>query len=146
MANLTELANQPVIESFLLLWAKAVMALCVWREARGEPMDAKIGVAEVIRNRAARNKTSYDEEVLKPKQFSAFSKNDPNAVKFPRRDERAEWRAFEDCIVAVETALKGSSIVAGATHYHDTSISPPAWTKEMDCIKQIGRIRFYAKR
>jgi Cell wall hydrolyses involved in spore germination len=143
---LAELANQPIIESFLLAWAKALMVLCVWREARGEPMNAKIGVAEVIRNRAARNKTTYDEEVLRPKQFSAFGEKDANAVKFPRRGAGADWRAFKECIIAVETALRGSSIVAGATHYHDTSIAPPPWAKEMECVKQIGRIRFYAER
>jgi len=68
------------------LSALDLMKLCVWREARGEGMLGKRGVAQVIQNRA--NDPSWwghdiRSVILKPWQFSSFNMADPNSEKWP---------------------------------------------------------------
>lgn len=53
-------------------------ALTVYGEARGEPIEGQIAVANVIKNRALKHKSSYKEVCLEPQQFSCWNKNDPN--------------------------------------------------------------------
>ena len=121
-----------------------IVALCVWREARGEDYEAKVAVASVIRNRQKdlRWPSTLSEVVLQPLQFSSFNANDPNAVRLPRRSRFADWSAFEECCRAVsESASRDAA--DGANHYHDTSIPPPHWTAQMKHVKQVGKLVFY---
>lgn len=82
-------------------------ALCVWREARGESIAAKLGVVWVLRNRcemapAQGFKRDMAGNILKPWAFSSFNADDPNSLKFCRarisvhgrrvqHDRRATW-------------------------------------------------------
>ncbi len=122
----------------------ALLVLCCWREARGESDDAKLGVAWTIKNRVALHGwmgKSYSEVVLKPWQFSSFNASDTNAVKWPVQNDPS----YMACVTAAKCAY--SDIKAdptdGATHYHDTSISPPKWTVGATKTVQIGKLIFY---
>jgi hypothetical protein len=131
-------------------------ALCVWREARGEGMMGRRGVAHVLNNRTQdpswwghtwlgvifRNVVSNSGKRIF--QFSSFNQSDPNAIQFPSAVGR-DWLEIKDIVAAV---LKGSDddITNGAEFYHDSSISFPAtWGRREDykMTLAVGRFCFY---
>jgi len=121
-----------------------LMALCLWREARGEPVNAKLAVACVIRNRARHPSwwggPSISSVVLKPKQFSSFNSDDPNAVKWPKPFD-SSWQA---CLEIAQQVIDGApDVTEGATHYHDDSIAAPAWTRNMTMVAKVGAFLLY---
>ena len=127
-----------------------LMALTIWREARGESFDARTGVAFVIRNRVQKpcwwGKT-WLQVCFRRWQFSGVTATgDPNLIKWPREDNIADWKSWEDCYLIADKVYRGnlSDPTCGATHYHDTSIDlPAAWGGNMQATTSIGRLRFY---
>lgn len=135
-------ALDQIYEMFLL-------ALCIWREARGEILDAKRGVAWVVRNRAAHPSwwgSDFISVILKPAQFSSFNANDPNAVKWPSPAD-ASWIASLE-IAAEVFAGAVPDPTGGATYYFDDSIAenPPAWAAQLEPCAKIGRLNFFRAR
>lgn len=141
-ARATSATHENIVRSFQraghggdLLLDLCMMALCVYREARGDPPHGKLAVAWVVKNRALtghRGKHTYRDVVLDPKQFSAFNPGDPNAVIFPDHD--AIWIT---CLAAaVECHLGTVDPTAGALYYHAQSITP-SW--DMDKLRETGR-------
>jgi len=117
-------------------------ALCLWREARGEPREAKRGVLWVIRNRAQdhahRWPLSPVQVILQSAQFSSFSSGDPNAVKFPKPDDPS-W--LECCSVVDDP---GEDPTGGANHYH--SLAGPHsvwWAQGEQPSAHVGRLWFF---
>ena len=118
-----------------------LLALCIWREARGEEYKAKAGVAWSIRNRVARPGwwgNSLYTVILKPWQYSSFNAGDPNATKFPVPDDMY-WL---DCVRAT---AEPDDVSLGATHYYDRSLDghPPEWAKSMTHTCNLGNLRFF---
>ena len=80
-----------------------LLALCIWREARGETPAAKLGVAWTVRKRCAMApaqgfKKDVAGNILRPWAFSSFMAGDPNASKYPQ-DGDPSWK---DSIAAAE--------------------------------------------
>ena len=126
-----------------------LLALCIWREARGEILDSKRGVAWVVRNRAAHSSwwgTDVSSVILKPAQFSSFNANDPNAVKWPSPQD-ASWLASLE-IASEVLAGAVPDLTGGATYYFDDSIAqnPPAWAAQLEPCAKIGRLNFFRTR
>ena len=132
----------------------ALMELACWREARGEPFDAKRGVCHVIRNRSlvaawwnGHIAGSVQRVVLQPWQFSSFNHGDPNATKWPADDDPA----FADCCAAalpVQLSHDPDN-TDGATSYYDISIDwPDAWgpISEWENTLNVGRLKFWRRR
>ena len=128
------------------LSALDLMKLCVWREARGEGMLGKRGVAQVIQNRA--NDPSWwghdiRSVILKPWQFSSFNMADPNSEKWPAEGDPS----FQDCADVCEAVATGrhEDITSGATSYYDISIPPPSWAANGSNVLTlaVGHLRFY---
>lgn len=106
-------------------------ALCVWREARGEPLAAKQGVVWVLINRtrmapAQGFKATIAENILKPWAFSSFNASDPNSQKYPAEGD-ASWAESQ---LAVESAGLVDP-TNGAVFYYSKPIScpPKGWGK-----------------
>src|SRR5437899_3316856 len=121
-----------------------LVALAIWREARGESPEAKRAVGWVIRNRVQRGGwfgTDYGAVILKPAQFSSFSAGDPNATRFPRSDDNS-WRDAVTAAVEVLSPLQ-PDLTGGSTHYYDRSIAPPAWTEHLTPTVDIGAFHFF---
>lgn len=123
-----------------------LLALCVWREARGEIVSAKFAVAWSIRNRVVKPSwwgRDWISVILKPLQYSSFNVNDPNAVKWP--DPRdTTWMSSVQAAQAAYLG-NGDDPVSGATHYFDRSLdgNPPAWAASMIHVIDIGNLHFY---
>lgn len=126
-------------------WEHAILALTVWREARGEKAEAQHGVAFVVLARVARPGwwgSSIDDVVSKRWQFSSLTDpKDVQLVKWPLVSDPS-WKASW---IAVGEVLDGvvSNPVPGADHYHDISISAPKWTVGAKFVGKIGRLMFY---
>lgn len=133
-----------------------MLALCIWREARGEMMLAKEAVAWSIRNRVLHPRwwgRDWVGVVLMPFQYSSFNHNDPNATKLPLASDPS-WR---DCLNVASRmftsipqptdTLDLTDPTAGADSYFDTSLdtNPPKWAVDGSHQKtcDVGRIHFY---
>ncbi|SRR6266513_1401654 len=123
-----------------------LLALCCWREARGEPLEGKLAQCWSVKNRVQKPGwwgRDWHSVILKPFQYSAFNANDPNATKWPV--EGPDW---EQCQHVAETVMNEEipDPTDGATHYFDTSISfPKSWGNEAEWVNtlNVGRLRFW---
>ena len=121
-------------------------AITLWAEARGEPWDGQIAVAEVIRNRTAQKHFSdgtVASTILWPYQFSCWNTKDPNRAKMfglLHGDKLAE-----QCIRAWNDAMAGTDFTKGALFYVnlDAVAETPSWIAECVQTVKIGRHRFY---
>jgi spore germination cell wall hydrolase CwlJ-like protein len=121
------------------------MATAIYFEARDEPIQGQLAVAQVIMNRIRSPfypKTIcgvvYQGERLRTGcQFSFTCTGKHNAVK-----EREEWATavkLAKQVIAGEVWIKE---VGYATHYHATYVHP-SWRHELDKVAQIGGHIFY---
>ena len=125
-----------------------MLALTVWREARGESLEAKRGVAHVILNRMddPRWPDTVAAVVTQSRQFSCFNAGDPNAIKFPTQKQAADWAAWVECCeVAGDALLGGYDPTKRANHYEsvEDSSKRPAWADAEKMTLITGMIRFY---
>jgi spore germination cell wall hydrolase CwlJ-like protein len=118
--------------------------LCVFAEARGEPYDGQIAVANVIRNRTKRRFFSNGtivSTVCAPHQFSWMNTGDAQRT----RCLAASWDdpGFR---LAAKAWFESEhrSEVGAATHYHADYVQP-YWARVagMRYVKRIGRHLFY---
>jgi N-acetylmuramoyl-L-alanine amidase len=130
------------------IWEASLLALTLWREARGESTTARIGVAYSVINRVRNPKwwgNSIASVLAKRYQYSALTLGgDPNLVKWPVPGG-PDGIAFEECMKITDQVLSGvvANPVTGADSYYDASIPPPAWAKPAMLVKKLGRISFY---
>lgn len=126
-----------------LTYDEWMMALCIWREARGEILSGKIAVGEVIRNRMrarGRWRSTIVGVITQPKQFSAFNAGDPNATKFPKPTEQAWLGSCASAGLVMQDA--SVDIADGANHYHTKAVSP-YWARDKTPVIEIGNHVFY---
>lgn len=127
-----------------------LLALAIWREARNQPHEAKLGVGMSIRNRVQHPRwwgRTYNQVILDKWQFSSFDPSDPNSNKFPSPD--LDWNAYldaEDCATSVLAGAADNT--QGAVSYFDRSLDshPPAWASspQFQHSADIGNFHFYA--
>lgn len=118
--------------------------LNIWMEARGEPPEGKVAVAEVMRNRlrSGRWGKTMAQVILAPFQFSGWNTKDPNRTKAMLLD--AEDPNFRECQTAWQKALDGSDTVSGAMHYFNPKVvKSPDWADPTKLVAQIGSHLFY---
>lgn len=126
------------------VYESVLLALCLWREARGCESEARRGVLHVIRNRAAARfrGDSLTAVVLAPYQFSSFNARDPNAALMPNPKHAGDWRAWLECCALVDEP--GPDPTGGALMYH--SCAPgnfPDWAMPEKQTARIGPFWFY---
>jgi spore germination cell wall hydrolase CwlJ-like protein len=95
-----------------------ILSLTLWREARGESPEGKTAVANVIANRVKKNKSSFYEECVKPKQFSSMtSPGDSQLILFAKPSDPS-WIT---CQNLAYSAVMGSlpDITNGSTLYYN---------------------------
>ena len=121
-----------------------MLALCLWREARGEGRAGMAAVGCVVRNRFHRDRTSYRAEVERRLQFSSLTAvGDPELTLWPT-DADADFALAGEIAEAV---IDGAQLdpTGGATLYYAVTIPFPATWDKAKCwfTVQIGKHRFY---
>jgi len=124
-----------------------LMKLCVWREARGEGILGKRGVAHAIENRIAKPSWwghDIPSVVLCKWQFSSFNIGDPNETKWPDDTDPA----FIDCSEICDAVLSGtdSDLTKGADSYYSIDIPEPYWAITSDLTLEVGHFLFFKTR
>ena len=145
MALVLELVRDKLM-SVQQRWADVVfLALAVWREARGEHMSGKIGVASCMLNRVARPSwwgTDISSVLFKKWQISSLTDpKDRQLTEWPRTNDPAWIECLEVALQAVDGTLP--DIVPGADSYFDESIPNPPWATPERFVAKFGRLLFY---
>jgi|GEM_PF-1937214 len=69
-----------------------MLALCLWREARGEGRSGMIAVGCVVRNRVAKNNSTFYAEIVHRLAFTSITyKSDPQLAVYPA-DSDSSWQ------------------------------------------------------
>lgn len=121
-----------------------VVGLTLWAEARNQPIEGRIAIANVIRNRVKAQQKHFGLTprlvCLKPLQFSCWNDGrDPNhalltdTVQNVLRKE-SPGPILRECFWIAEGALSGSFTdnVRGSDHYLTNALlasKPPSWAK-----------------
>jgi len=122
-----------------MTWAQFVMALTLWREARGASHAARIGIASVIRNRTTPRKDVVA-VCTQPWQFSSMTApGDPNLIHWPATGDPQ----MQDCLSIAAQTL-GPDTTAGATFYFTAPLTEPpkAWGNVVGTVT-IDGVHFY---
>lgn len=114
------------------------LVLCIYFEARGESHNAKVGVAQVVMNRAIQRKQSIKEVVTAERQFSWYTGEGIPNIEEPE----VLWRCAQAALSCMKRRAMGDTF-AGANHFYDDSINPPYWVKSMFPLGKIGSFYFY---
>ena len=126
-----------------------LLAMCVFGESRGDTLQAKTGVACVVRNRLHQHwmgAKTWADVILKPYQFDCFLANDPNSKKLltPLKYETA---AVWDCCYSIAHdvhAGKTPDNTAGAVFYFSLPIKiPPAQWGNVQETVTYGKTKFF---
>lgn len=117
----------------MLSAALLCLALNVYHEARGEPIEGQIAVAHVTNNRARNNPKNYCRVVYDRKQFSWTSA--PGPV-----DKRSS--AWQTAVAVAKSFKLFPDRSRGATFFH-TVRAKPKWRHSMKLTQRIGNHVFY---
>lgn len=117
-----------------------LLALCAWREARGEGLVGMTAVCRVILNRVAAPgfPKSVVNVVLQTYAFSSFNADDPNSHLFPAEP------IFAMALNAAKSSLEADDPTGGAVFYFSPPLTraPRDWGRVEQSAK-IGRLTFF---
>jgi spore germination cell wall hydrolase CwlJ-like protein len=113
------------------------LSLVVYVEARGEPIDGQMLVAEVVINRTQVERFPDDvcSVVFDEAQFSGITTDMDLVGIFSDPD----WKTSQQ---VAETALEGNLVGTEATHFHADYVKP-YWSKHLTKLGQYGKHIFY---
>lgn len=116
------------------------LAKAIFFEARSEPLEGQLAVAEVILNRAAsgRYPSTICEVVTQPAQFSFI-----RGGKFPTVDRSiSSWRT---ALAIAEIARKqlADAVAPNVLWYHATYVAP-SWGRRLNRVARIGTHIFFS--
>ncbi|HEY0130541.1 MAG TPA: cell wall hydrolase [Allosphingosinicella sp.] len=116
------------------------LANAVYFEARSEPIEGQLAVAEVVMNRAAsgRYPTDLCSVITQKAQFSFI-----NRGRFPRADRGSEAWKKAVAIASIARQKLAGNLPSSVLWYHATYVSP-SWGKRLTRQTQIGLHIFYS--
>lgn len=121
------------------------MALTIWREARGESIEGKKGVAFTVINRVSKPSwwgSDIMSVLFKKWQYSSLTDpKDRQLTTWPSADDTS-WQESLDVAFKVISG-EYTNPVPGADSYFDVSIKAPPWATKNKFVKKIGRLNFY---
>ena len=135
----------------MLKIALICLALNVYYEARNQPLQGQMAVAEVVMNRVVSNKFPDTVcEVIEEGPTYSWKPDFPvrNRCQFSwycdgKSDLPIEAEAWETArIVAKDILANRPMVLKGATHYHAIDVNPK-WAKTKTLIIRIGDHLFY---
>ena len=115
------------------------VATAVYFEARGEPFDGQLAVAEVVMNRAASGKypTSYCGVVKQPWQFSFV-----RGGLFPRINTQSASWGYAQAIARIAQRRLADALPDDVLWYHADYVAP-GWGRRLSKVEKIGAHIFY---
>jgi hypothetical protein len=116
------------------------LANAVYFEARGEPIEGQLAVAEVVLNRAASGRYPADicAVITQPWQFSFIRRG-----RFPAADRGSDaWRKAT-AIAHIARQRLADTLPSDVLWYHATYVAP-SWGKRLSRQTQIGLHIFYS--
>jgi len=134
------------------------MAMNIYAEAGGEPVEGKIAVANVVRNRVnSNNKPLFGKKdepdlwksvILRPWQFSWTTAKDINTNILVNRMwnlQNYDLTVFKECFFIGFGIMNGfiKDNTGGAKFYYATYIQAPSWALQKTFTKQIGKHKFF---
>ena len=136
---------KPTVNPDSAYWSNVILlALCVYREARGEIYTAKLAVAYTVVTRAAHGGWWGDSimSVLRcPDQYTSMTHaGDPNLVVLPGPADPF----WDDSVQAARAALSKSvpNPAPGSDSYYSGDVVP-YWAASATLVGQVGDFRFY---
>lgn len=123
-----------------------LMALVLWGESRGEPVEGKIACAWVMWNRHIKRKQTIRKVLLQPLQFSCLNKDDPNLDKIRKLRDNSDfydaeyWECYWVAWGVINEYLQDN--VKGADHYNTLGCDPK-WDDNMTLVRTIGHHEFF---
>ena len=124
------------------------LVVAVYKEARGESYKGKLGVAEVIRNRAGHPdfKPSICGVVKQQGQFSWYSGPRSLQIKPGQLKQPQDKLAYVEANKAATEALSGSDLTHGSLYFvHRRVVKKQRWLKKMRFQVRIGQHHFYGE-
>jgi len=116
------------------------LANAVYFEARSEPIEGQLAVAEVVMNRAAsgRYPTDLCSVITQKAQFSFIRRG-----RFPRADRGSDSWKKAVAIASIARQKLAGNLPSSVLWYHATYVSPK-WGKRLTRQTQIGLHIFYS--
>lgn len=132
------------------------VALTIFGEARGEPIEGIVGVASVIRNRMQlqfHGVKNYTDTCIASKQFSCWNPKDPNYPILKDMQKKLESGipipdiGFRQCLLVAKGIIDWDlrDNTRGATHYLTSNLyhtNPPAWASSGKVTLALGAHTF----
>lgn len=115
------------------------VAVAVYFEARGEPLEGQLAVAEVVKNRArsGRYPASYCAVVKQPAQFSFVRHG-----RFPSIKEGCPQWSKAQAIARVAAKGLAGKLTDDVLWYHADYVAP-SWGRRLSRVEKIGAHIFY---
>ena len=148
----TAATTNPVVSMYK--WV--LLAVCLWREARGCSHAAKVAIAHVICNRATDPRQRFPKTIAgvitAPSQFSSISPPHSNSLSLNEWINATAWPTENDqhwldcCSIAdaVGTATDGVDPTGGATNYYSVPIPEvPSWADPSKLTLTLEAFRFF---
>ena len=112
------------------------LAVAIYFEARSEPIDGQMMVAETILNRVADERwpDNVCEVVKQPHQFSFYSDG--------KSDRPRDIEAYTTAVLVADQALSGRHMYTGALYYHTVDVRP-VWRHDLEMLGRVGDHIFY---
>lgn len=125
----------------------SLLAIMVWREARGESFEGKLQVAWTVRNRVEHPKwwgKTFSEVITKKWQYSSMTDpKDPQLKLYPIVNEIAVSECLNAAYMAYQRVATKKPLYPSADSYFDDSIKPPVWATADKFLGKIGHLNFY---
>lgn len=131
----------------ILASAFLCMALNVFHEARGEPIQGQLAVAMTTMNRAEGDPANVCKVVMAPKQFSWTNRlvvRKKDHWKITNRALPRDEKAWQMARAVAYVTLKGKArdFTRGATYYHTRAVHP-TWDRGMERVYATGNHVFF---
>lgn len=115
------------------------IAVAIYHEARGEPFDGQLAVAEVIMNRAASGRYPADwcSVVKQPWQFSFV-----RGGRFPGVDRDSAAWSYAEAITRIAVNQLADALPGDVLWYHADYVAP-SWGRRLARVEKRGAHIFY---
>jgi len=120
-----------------------IIALMLYAEAGGEPVEGIHAVASVLHNRAVERGEDYGQVLARRRHWSGLSKKRRREAWDEARftaPGRAKWKI---CMEIARTMLAGTFVPSiDANHFYNPRLATPPWGHLLANVQYIGNHKF----